>query len=109
MADDLKIVWLESRLYFPEQIYKVYNNKKSIKVPFVLVNLVGSVIIGYRLCDIKVSKKLLYVSFSFNFSKFILKSPAKMKLLLLFSKDDIMCANSLVNEFKSSFLLLGGL
>ena len=78
MADDLKIFWLESLLYFPEQIYKVYK-KIFIKVPLVLVNLVGSVIRGYRLCDIKVSNKLLYVSFSFNFSKFILKSPTKIK------------------------------
>ena len=47
MADDLNIFWLESLLYFPEQIYKVYKENLSIRVPFVLVNLVGSVIRGY--------------------------------------------------------------
>ena len=35
--------------------------KLSIKVPFVLVNLVGKVICGKRLCGIKESKQLLYI------------------------------------------------
>ena len=45
--------------------------------------------------DVKVSKKLLYVSF--NLSKFILKSPAIMRLLLqLFSNADIIDDNLII-------------
>ena len=55
------------------------------------------------------SKKLLYISLSFNLSKFILKSPAKMSWLLLFSNDDKVYDSSSMNTLRLSLVVLGGL
>ena len=44
----------------------------SISVPYLSENLVGCVIWGYILCDVRISKKSLINSSSFNFSRFIL-------------------------------------
>ena len=50
-------------------------NKLSINVPFVLVNLVGNVILGIRLCASNLSRNSLNSSLSLILSRFILKSP----------------------------------
>ena len=44
----------------------------SISVPCLSENLVGSVIWGYILCDVRRSKKSLVSSSSFNFSRFVI-------------------------------------
>ena len=50
-------------------------NKLSINVPFVLVNLVGNVIYGIRLYASKLSRNSLNSFRSLILSRFILKSP----------------------------------
>ena len=103
--------WSENRLVNIPAVFSNIDlwslqNKLPIRVPVVLVNLVGRVIWGYRLCDITVSKKLLNMSFSFSLSKLILKFPAIMVSLQL-SNLDIIGVNSSINTFKSSFRVLG--
>ena len=52
-------------------IFVNLQKKLSINVPCLSENLVGSVIWGYTVCDVRRSKKLLIGSFSFNFSRFM--------------------------------------
>ena len=95
--------WSENRLVNIPAVFSNIDlwslqNKLSIRVPVVLVNL--------NLCDIIVSKKLLNMSFSFSLSKLILKSLAIMISLLQLSNLDIIGVNSSINTFKSSFRVL---
>ena len=72
-------------------------NMLSIKVPAVLVNLVGYVILGRKLCAIRESRNSRKHVLSFIFSKLILKSPKIMTSLLLLIKS-INLTNSSINS-----------
>ena len=81
MADDLKIFSLESLLYFPEQIYKVY--EKIIYQSSICSGESGREcyheVKYYAILKYKKNAIYMTLSFSCNFRKFILKSPAKIK------------------------------
>ena len=52
----------------------------------------------------------IYISFSFNLSNFILKSPAMIRVFLqLCSNNDTMDGNSFIKAFRLSFDVRGGL
>ena len=72
-------------------------NKLSISVPFVLVNLVGNVILGIRLCASKLSRNSLKSSRSLILSRCILKSPEIITSFLLPSSSRSL-ANSSINN-----------
>ena len=69
-------------------------NRLSIRVPFVIENLVGKVFFGKKLRSATVSKKSLNINFSFVLSRFMLKSPAIITSLLLPSNKVCKVANS---------------
>ena len=53
---------------------------------------------------------VIYISFSFNLNKFILKSPAMIRVVLqLCSNNDTMEENSFIKAFTLSFDVRGGL
>lgn len=60
--------------------------KLSSNVPLVLVNLVGKVMAGKKLCAIRVSKKRLHFSSVFISRRLKLKSPDKTIFLYFVSK-----------------------
>ncbi len=72
----------------PDVVFKEFSvnlqNKLSISVPCLLENLVGMVILGYKLFDISVSKNSLIKSRSFIFKRFMLKSAAIIDSVFLF-------------------------
>ena len=72
-------------------------NKLSINVPFVLVNLVGNVILGIRLCASNLSRNSLNSSLSLILSRFILKSPEIITSFLLAISSRSL-ANSSINN-----------
>ena len=53
-------------------VFVSLQKKLSINIPCLSENLVGCLIWGYMLCDVRRSKKLLISSFSFYFSRFML-------------------------------------
>ena len=70
----------------------------SIKVPFLFENRVGKVICGHRLCAINRSKKSQYIIFSCIFSRFMLVSPAKIRLAFCLSRNSRTGVNSSINS-----------
>ncbi len=62
------------------------HRKLSIKVPWLLVNHVGTVILGQKLLLVSILKYSLIILFSFIFKRSMLKSPAKITSLLFFFK-----------------------
>ena len=79
----------------------------SISVPFVSVKRVGRVIWGFRLFDIKRSKKSQYIEFAFSFSRLILVSPTNAMLWFCDIMVSIMGVNSSINCLRIWFDLGG--
>ena len=72
-------------------------------------NLVGSVICGNRLWDIKRSKISLHIAILFILRRLRLKYPAKLILMFDFSIDKITVVNSLTKCLICSLTIIGGL
>ena len=81
----------------------------SIKVPFLLENRVGKVICEHRLCAINRSKKSQYIICSCIFSRFMLVSPAKIRLAFCISINSRTGVNSSINSLRMSLPGSGGL
>ena len=84
-------------------------NMLSINVPFLFENRVGKVICGHRLCAINRSKKSQYIIFSCIFSRFMLVSPAKIRLAFCLSINSRTGVNSSINSLRMSLPGFGGL
>ena len=77
-------------------------NMLSINVPFLFENRVGKVICGHRLCANNRSKKSQYILFSCIFSRFMLVSPAKIRLAFCLSINSRTGDNSSINSLRMS-------